>query len=147
MSVLRLPAALVATAGAVLGLLSATPAHALDDCGVGMYFNNVNGQCEPWAPLGVNFAPAVPVPVVDPVPLGIGFDALPVGIGFDAGFGLNVPNIAPYLRVPGVPGIPGIPDVRVPGVPDVRVPDVRVPDVRVPDVRVPEVRAPEIHRR
>ena len=147
------------TAGVLsAGVMLAAPGHAIDDCGVGMYFNNANGQCEPWAPVGVGFAPAVevPVPVVDPVPLGIGFDPVPIGIGFDPGFGLNVPNIAPYLRVPGigVPGIPGVrlpgvPDVRVPdvGVPGVRVPDVRVPDVRVPDVRVPDVRVPEVHRR
>lgn len=144
------------TAGVVsLGIVLATPAYAIDDCGVGMYYNNANGQCEPWAPVGVDFAPAIPVPAIDPVPLGIGFDPVPIGIGFDPGFGLNVPNIAPFLRVPGV-GIPGIgvgiPGVHVPvvpdlRVPDVRVPDVRVPDVRVPDVRVPEVRVPEIHRR
>lgn len=130
-----------------LGLTFASPGHALDDCGVGMYYNNANGQCEPWAPVGVDFAGAVPVPVPVPVPLGIGFDPVPLGIGFDPDFGLNIPNIAPYLRVPGIdvpgvrlPGI-GVPDVRVPGVgiPDVRVPDVRVPDVRVPDVRVPDV--------
>lgn len=132
-----------------LALVLAPPGHALDDCGVGMYYNNYNGQCEPWAPVGVNFAPAVPVPVVDPVPIGVGFDPVPIGIGFDPGFGLNIPNVAPYLRVPNVPGIPGVhvpgvPDVRVPGVPDVRVPDVRVPEVRAPDVRVPEVRAPEV---
>jgi hypothetical protein len=146
-----------------LALVLAPPGHALDDCGVGMYYNNYNGQCEPWAPVGVNFAPAVPVPVVDPVPIGIGFDPVPLGIGFDPGFGLNIPNVAPYLRVPGVPGIPGIPGVHVPGVPgipgvhvpgvpgvhvpDVRAPDVRVPEVRAPEVRAPEVRAPEIHPR
>lgn len=128
----------VGVASITLGF--AAPAHAIDDCGVGMYYNNANAQCEPWAPVGVDFDGAVPVPV--PVPLGIGFDPVPLGIGFDPDFGLNVPNIAPYLRVPGI-GIPGIgiPDVRVPGigVPDVRVPDVRVPDVRVPDVRVPDV--------
>ena len=137
------------TAGVVsLPLVFASPGYAIDDCGIGMYYNNANAQCEPWAPVGVDFAPAVqvpvPVPAIDPVPIGIGFDPLPIGIGFDPGFGLNVPNIAPYLRVPGIPGIP---DVHVPGVPDVRVPDVRVPDVRVPDVRVPEVHVPEIHPR
>lgn len=146
-----------ATAGAVtVAVALASPGYALDDCGVGMYYNNYNGQCEPWAPVGVNFAPGpavgVPVPALAPIPLGVDFDPLPVGIGFDVGFGLNVPNIAPYLRVPGIgipgiPGVPGIPDVRVPVVPDLRVPDVRVPEVRVPEVRVPEVRAPEIHRR
>ncbi len=131
------------TVGAVsLGLIFASPSHAVEGCGVGMYYNNANAQCEPWAPVGVDFAPAVPipVPVVDPVPLGIDFDPLPVGIGFDPGFGLNIPNVAPFLRVPGI----GIPGVRVPGVPDLRVPDVRVPDVRVPDVRVPDVRVPEV---
>ena len=140
--------AVMATAVASLALMFAPAGHAIDDCGVGMYFNNVNGQCEPWAPVGVDFAPAIPVPVLDPVPLGIGFDPVPIGIGFDPGFGLNVPNIAPYLRVPGI-GIPGvgIPGIHVPGVPDLRVPDVRVPDVRVPDVRVPDVRVPEIHGR
>lgn len=133
------------SAGVVsLALVVAAPGHAIEDCGVGMYYNAANAQCEPWAPVGVDFAPAVAVPVLDPVPLGIGFDPVPLGIGFDPGFGLNVPNIAPYLRVPGIPGIPGVPDLRVP---DVRVPDVRVPDVRVPDVRVPEVRVPEIHPR
>lgn len=128
-----------------LGLVLAAPGHAIEGCGVGMYYNNANAQCEPWAPVGVGFAPAVavPVPVLDPVPLGIGFDPLPIGIGFDPGFGLNIPNIAPFLRVPGI----GIPGVRAPVVPDLRVPDVRVPDVRVPEVRVPEVRVPEIHPR
>lgn len=147
------------SAGAVcLAVALPAPGHAVEGCGVGMYYNNANAQCEPWAPVGVDFAPAVPipVPVVDPVPLGIGFDPVPLGIGFDPGFGLNVPNIAPYLRVPGVPGIPGvrvpnvgIPDVRVPnvGVPDVRVPEARIPDVRAPEVRAPEVHAPEIHPR
>lgn len=133
----------VGIASLIIGF--AAPAHAIDDCGVGMYYNNANDQCEPWAPVGVDFDGVAPVAV--PVPLGIGFDPVPLGIGFDPGFGLNVPNIAPYLRLPGIglpgiglPGI-GIPDVRVPGigVPDVRVPAVRVPDVRVPDVRVPEV--------
>ena len=105
--------------------------------------------------VGRNESCPLSVPVVDPIPLGIGFDPLPLGIGFDADFGFNVPNIAPYLRGPIIPGIPGIPGIRVPGVPDVRlgpvpdvrIPDVRVPDVRVPDVRVPEVRVPEIHPR
>ncbi len=149
------------TAGvAALAVISAAPGHALDDCGVGMYYNNVYSSCEPWAPVGVNFAPGPPIvpgigipgPIFDPVPLGIGFDPLPVGIGFDADFGWNVPNIAPYMRlrgIPGVPGIgiPGIPGVHVPGIPDVRIPDVRVPvpDVRIPDVRVPDVRVPEVH--
>lgn len=160
--------AVVAVGVVAMAVTVAPRGHAIDDCGIGMYFNNANGQCEPWAPVGVDFAPAVPVPVLDPVPLGIGFDPLPIGIGFDPGFGLNVPNIAPYLRVPGI-GIPGvgnvgipgvhvpgvgIPDVHVPnvGIPDVHVPNVgipnvRVPDVRVPDVRVPEVHVPELHRR
>lgn len=132
-----------------MALVAAVPGHALGDCGVGMYFNNVNGQCEPWAPVGVDFAPAVPavVPAFNPVPLGIGFDPVPVGIGFDVGFGLNVPNIAPYLRVPGIPGIPRIPGI--PGIVNVHVPvapEVRLPVV--PDVRIPDVRAPiEIHPR
>lgn len=145
--------AAIAVGVATLAVAISSPAYAIDDCGGGMYYNNANAQCEPWAPIGVAFAPAVPVPVpvFDPVPLGIGFDPLPIGIGFDPGFGFNVPNIAPYLRMPGigVPGIgvPGIPGVHVPGVPDVRVPDVRVPDVRVPDVRVPDVRVPEIRPR
>lgn len=130
------------TAGAVcLALTLAPTSQAIDDCGVGMYFNNGAGQCEPWAPVGVDFAPAVDVPVPVPVPLGIGFDPLPVGIGFDPDFGWNIPNVAPFLRGPNI----GIPGVRLPGVPDVRVPDLRVPDVRVPDVRVPEVRVPEVH--
>lgn len=132
-------------------VMLAAPGHAVEGCGVGMYYNNANAACEPWAPVGVDFAPAVgiPVPVVDPVPLGIGFDPIPLGIGFDPGFGLNVPNIAPYLRGPNVLGVPGIPDLRVPGVgiPDVRVPGVGIPDVRVPDVRAPEVRVPEVHGR
>ena len=138
------------TAAAVsLALVLAPPSHAIEDCGVGMYFSNAAGQCEPWAPVGVDFTPAVDVPVPVPVPVGIGFDPLPVGIGFDPDFGWNIPNVASILRgqnwgVPGIPGVhvPGVPDVRVP---DVRVPDVRVPDVRVPDVRVPEVHAPEVH--
>lgn len=131
------------TAGvAALALVFAAPGHALGDCGAGMYYNNANGLCEPWEPVGVDFTPAVPV--FNPVPIGIGFDSLPVGIGFDPGFGLNVPNIAPYLHVPGIPGIPGIPGVHLPGVP---VPAIRVPEVRVPEVHVPEVHAPEIHRR
>lgn len=135
---------------AVLAVGFAAPGHAIEDCGVGMYYNVANAQCEPWAPVGVDFAAAAAAPVADAVALGVDFDPLPIGIGFDPGFGLNVPNIAPYLRVPGIPGIPGVPDLRVPGVPgvpDVRVPDVRVPDVRVPDARIPEVRAPEIHPR
>jgi hypothetical protein len=89
-------------------------------------------------------------------------DQRPLGIGFDPGFGFDVPNIAPYLRVPGVPGIPGIlggpplpglPGVKVPPIPDVRtppVPDVRVPpvpEVCPPEVRVPEVHVPEAHPR
>lgn len=129
-----------------LGVTLAATAQAIDDCGVGMYFNNFTGQCEPWAPVGVDFAPAVPVPVFDPVPLGIGFDPLPIGIGFDPWFGLNVPNIAPYLHVPGIPGIhvPGIPGVHVPGIPGVHVPGI--PDVHVPDVRVPEVHVPHPRR-
>lgn len=149
------------SAGVTVGALSAAllfaaPGHAIDDCGVGMYYNNAIGQCEPWAPVGVDFAPAVGGPAFNPVPIGVGFDPLPVGIGFDVDFGWNVPNIAPYLRVPALPGVvhgPGIfgpprpigPDLRVP---DVRVPPaVRVPDVRVPEVRIPEVHAPEVHRR
>lgn len=137
------------TAGAVcLALTLAPPSHAIDDCGVGMYFNNAAGQCEPWAPVGVDFAPAVDVPVPVPVPLGIGFDPLPVGIGFDPDFGWNIPNVAPFLRGPNW-GVPGIPGVHVPGVdlrgPDLRGPDLRVPDVRVPDVRIPEVHGPEVH--
>lgn len=135
----------VLTAGvASVAVGFAAPGHALDDCGVGLYFNNANGQCEPWAPVGVDFAPAVsvPVPVVDPVPLGIDFDPLPIGIGFDPGFGLNIPNVAPYLHVPGIPGVPGI---HAPGVPDVHVPDVHVPNVPVPDVRVPDVHVPDVH--
>ncbi len=151
----RLSGSAAVTAAAVtLALTLAPPSHAIDDCGVGMYFNNAVGQCEPWAPLGVDFAPAVDVPIPVPVPLGIGFDPLPVGIGFDPDFGWNIPNVAPFLRgpnwgIPGIPGVhvPGVPGVHVPGVPDVRVPDVRVPDVRVPDVRVPDVRVPEIHGR
>ena len=136
------------TAGVVtLALVSAPPGYAIDDCGAGMYYNNANAQCEPWAPVGVDFAPAVAVPALDPVPLGIGFDPVPIGIGFDPGFGLNVPNIAPFLRVPGIPGIPGIRVPGVPGVPDIRVPDVLAPDVRVPVVRVPDIRVPEIHPR
>lgn len=145
MTARRLRDSATVSVGAVsLMVALAAPGQAIDDCGIGMYYNNANGQCEPWAPAGVDFAPAiaVPVPVVDPVPLGIGFDPLPLGVGFDPGFGLNVPNIAPFLHVPGVPGIPGIPGVHVPVVPDMHVPDVRGPDVRVPDVRVPEV-----HRR
>lgn len=144
-----------------LALVAAPCGHALDDCGVGMYYNNANGQCEPWAPVGVDFAPAVPVPVFDPVPIGIGFNPIPLGIGFDPGFGLNIPNVAPYLRVPNVPGIPGVqvpgvrvPDVRVPDaqipearIPEVRAPEVRAPEVRAPEVRAPEVRAPEVHPR
>ena len=156
----RLRDSAAVSAGVVcLTLVFAAPGHAVEGCGVGMYYNDANAQCEPWVPVGVNFAPAVPVPVLNPVPLGIGFDPVPIGIGFDPGFGLNVPNIAPFLRVPNIPGVPGIqgirvpgvgiPDVRVPGVgvPDVRVPDVRAPEVRVPDARVPEVRAPEVHPR
>lgn len=143
---LRIAAGL--SAGVVaLAIAFAPPGQAIEDCGIGMYYNQVNAQCEPWAPVGVDFAPVVPVPVIDPIPLGIGFDPVPIGIGFDTDFGFNVPNIAPYLRGPIIPGIPG---VRVPGVPDVRlgpVPDVRVPEVRVPEVRVPEVRVPEIHPR
>ena len=124
-----------------VAVLLAVPGHAVEGCGVGMYYNNANAQCEPWAPVGVDFAPAVTITVLDPVPLGIGFDPVPIGIGFDPGFGLNVPNIAPYLRVPNILGVPGIPDVRVPrlGIPDVRGPEVRVPEVRAPEVRVPEV--------
>ena len=140
---LRNAAALTAAA-ASLAVVLAPPSHAIDDCGVGMYFNNAAGQCEPWAPLGVDFAPAVDVPVPVPVPLGIGFDPLPVGIGFDPDFGWNIPNVAPFLRGPNW-GVPGIPGVHVPGVPDLRGPDLRVPDVRVPDVRVPDVRVPEVH--
>lgn len=141
---LRSSAALTA-AGMCLAMALAPPSHAIDDCGVGMYFNNAAGQCEPWAPVGVDFAPAVPVAVPVPVPVGIGFDPLPVGIGFDPDFGWNIPNVAPFLRGPNI-GFPGVrvPDVRVP---DVRVPDVRVPDVRVPDVRIPDVRVPEVHGR
>lgn len=143
--------AAVAAAAVSLALISAPAGQALDDCGVGMYYNNANGQCEPWAPIGVGFAPAVDVPVPVPVPIGLGFDPLPIGIGFDPGFGWNVPNIAPFLRGPGI-GVPGVGDFRGPIAadlrgPDLRVPDVRVPDVRVPDVRVPEVRVPEIHGR
>ena len=124
---LRNSAALTAAAVS-LAVMLAPPSHAIDDCGVGMYFNNAAGQCEPWAPVGVDFAPAADIPV--PVPVGIGFDPLPVGIGFDPDFGWNIPNVAPFLRGPNI-GIPGI----------------RVPDVRVPDVRVPEVRIPEVHGR
>ena len=116
------------TAGvAFLALVFAPPGHALDDCGVGMFYNNANGQCEPWAPAGVDFAPAVPVPVFNPVPIGIGFDPLPIGIGFDRASASTSRISPPYLRVPGIPGIPGI---HVPGVP---VPNIHVPDVRVPD--------------
>ena len=141
----RLRNAAALTAAAVsLAVVLAPPSNAIDDCGVGMYFNNAAGQCEPWAPLGVDFAPAVDVPVPVPVPLGIGFDPLPVGIGFDPDFGWNIPNVAPFLRGPNW-GVPGIPGVHVPGVPDLRGPDLRVPDVRVPDVRVPDVRVPEVH--
>lgn len=152
----RLRDSAVLTAGLLsLGVTFAAPGHAIEGCGIGLYFNNVTGQCEPWAPAGVGFAAAAAagavaaaVPVVDPIPLGIGFDPLPLGIGFDPWFGLNVPNIAPFLRVPdfGIPGVhvPGVPDWRGPLVPDLRVPDVRVPDLRVPDVRVPEVRVPDL---
>ena len=57
-----------------VAVLLAVPGHAVEGCGVGMYYNNANAQCEPWAPVGVDFAPAVTIPVLDPVPLGIGFD-------------------------------------------------------------------------
>ena len=153
----RLRDSAVLTAGLLsLGVTFAAPGHAIEGCGVGLYFNNVTGQCQPWAPAGVGFvaaaaaAAAVPVAaaVLDPIPLGIGFDPLPLGIGFDPWFGLNVPNIAPFLRVPdfGIPGlhVPGVPDWRGPLAPDLRVPDLRVPDVRVPDLRVPDVRVPDV---
>lgn len=140
----RLRGSAAVTAAAVsLALTFAPQSHAIDDCGIGMYFNNAVGQCEPWAPVGVDFAPAVPVPVPVPVPLGLGFDPLPLGIGFDPDFGWNIPNVAPFLRGPnwGIPGIRGpiAGDLRGPIGADLRVPDVRVPDVRVPDVRVPEI--------
>lgn len=142
---LRNSAALTAAAVSLVVAL-APPSNAIDDCGVGMYFNNAAGQCEPWAPVGVDFAPAVDVPVPVPVPLGIGFDPLPVGIGFDPDFGWNIPNVAPFLRGPNW-GVPGIPGVHVPGVPDLRGPDLRGPDVRVPEVHAPGVHVPEVHGR
>ena len=131
----------------------AAPGHALEDCGVGMDYDYDTGQCQPWVPVGVNFDPAIPVPVPE--------------FGFNPSLQVNFPDLVPNVDL-GVPNlvpnihadVPNIaPEVRVPDVvPDVHVPEVRVPEVapevpaavpegRVPGVRVPAVRAREIHVR